>query len=257
LSAVFVRETPNTLSRTGGGIRAKKFQKPNVKKAWAALPRRGIFVLADDFCGRHQQEKGDIMFFKKKKKVQIPISKGAAMAVDTLVDYNMRLFMELVELSKKYGYQIDSPQNRAEFSIGLLAPETLYAFQVFSRDKANHICDLTEYFLGTFENDDTYTYGINGAFLDISQLSMLSIYKAYEEEYLEAEKEYLQGDRDPISLPINKVLFIMLAVVLDYNFDDKGLSELQEFHRFCVGKISSHLSLWKTLDEKIDYIWTE
>lgn len=203
------------------------------------------------------------MFFKKKikndkiPKIQIPISQGVVMAVDTLVDYNMRTFMELVDYTKKYGYQIDLPENRVVFSIGLLAPETLYAFQVFSRDKANHICDLTEYYLKTYNGDTRYTYGANGAYLDISSIDIYSIYIEYENDYLKAEKEYLQGEQNALLLPINKVLFLALAVVLNYDFERKGLSEIQDIHRFCINKILGYCDLWKTLDEKIDYIWTE
>jgi len=58
LSAVFVRETPNTFSRTGGlYFGQKSFQKPNVKKAWATLPRRGIFISADGFLDRSRHNK--------------------------------------------------------------------------------------------------------------------------------------------------------------------------------------------------------
>ena len=196
------------------------------------------------------------MFFKKKKgKIQEPISTAVAQAFETFIDRNMRVFMELVEFSKKLGYEIDTARNRVEFAIGLLAPETLYAFQVFPRDKANYICDLTEYLLKTFENDSRLVYGINGAYLDITQEDIYSIYKAYEENYCDAEKEYLQGEQDAISLPINEVLFLLLAVILEYDFDKKGLSELEVFHSFCVEKIITYLDLWKVVGENIDLIW--
>ena len=58
LSAVFVRETPNTLSRTGGAVFGiKNFQKPLAEIGWATLSRRGIFVSDDGSLGclRHSK----------------------------------------------------------------------------------------------------------------------------------------------------------------------------------------------------------
>ena len=42
---------------SGGGIRAKTFQKPLAEKAWATLPRRGIFILNDGFLDRPRHNK--------------------------------------------------------------------------------------------------------------------------------------------------------------------------------------------------------
>ena len=72
LSAVFVRETPNTFSRTGGlYFGQKSFQKPNVKKAWATLPRRGIFISADGLLGRNRQKQIEPSDGTQRKKAEV------------------------------------------------------------------------------------------------------------------------------------------------------------------------------------------
>ena len=72
LSAVFVRETPNTLSRTGGAVFGiKNFQKPLAEIGWATLSRRGSFNPEDGFVGclRHSASlpSGD----RKRKKAEV------------------------------------------------------------------------------------------------------------------------------------------------------------------------------------------
>ena len=72
LSAVFVRETPNTLSRTGGRYYGtKRFQKPKVKKAWATLSRRGIFVSDDGSGGGPRQKRNLPSGGRKRKKAEV------------------------------------------------------------------------------------------------------------------------------------------------------------------------------------------
>lgn len=76
------------------------------------------------------------------------IREGVARAVDTFVDMNMRVFMEIADVSKKMGYIIDTAENRVVFAIGLLVAQMFYSYQVYPQEKAEYISKLTEYFLG-------------------------------------------------------------------------------------------------------------
>lgn len=87
------------------------------------------------------------MFFNKKK-IKMGIREGVARAVDTFVDMNMRVFMEIADVSKKMGYIIDTAENRVVFAIGLLVAQMFYSYQVYPQEKAEYISKLTEYFLG-------------------------------------------------------------------------------------------------------------
>lgn len=197
---------------------------------------------------------GSAIVFFKKKKVQMGIREGIARAVDTLVDYNMRDFMYITEVAKKTGYTIDTTENRVVFAIGLLVPQTLYAYQVYPHEKAKLISELTEYFLGTFEKDSKYVYGTNGAYLDISEFDILSVYKAYEEIYIEAEDKYL---KDGKVLPALSVICSIMAYILGYDGDKDRIEDYQTICDICATQVAKHIDFWKMLESKIDYIWTK
>ena len=190
----------------------------------------------------------------KKKKMQMGIREGVARAVDTLVDFNMCDFMYISEVAKNMGYKIDTTENRVVFAIGLLVPQTLYTYQFYPQDKAKLISDLTEYFLGTFENDSKYVYGTNGAYLDISEFDILSVYKAYEEIYMAAEDEYLKNGQ---VLPPLKVVCSIMAYILNHEGKEVGVKDYQTICGICATQIAKHIDFWKMLESKIDYIWTK
>lgn len=197
---------------------------------------------------------GSVIVFFKKKKIQMGIREGIARAVDTLVDYNMQDFMYIAEVAKKMGYTIDTTENRVTFAIGLLVPQTLYAYQVYPHEKAKLISELTEYFLSTFENDNKYVYGTNGAYLDISDFDILSAYKAFEKIYVEAEDKYL---KDGKVLPPLTVIYSMMAYILEYDGNKDRIADYQTICDICATQAAKHIDFWKMLESKIDYIWTK
>lgn len=65
------RNSEHSFPNRGAVFGQKSFQKPNAKKAWATLPRRGIFVSADGFCACPRQKRNLPSGGRKRKKAEV------------------------------------------------------------------------------------------------------------------------------------------------------------------------------------------